>query len=80
MLLSLSSLDLKIAVVEKIKRTNREHQALTIDQLHYPEAVRTCLKQWVYGKKLKASTPINKIHVSEKGQFGFSHICSKDNK
>ena len=79
MALSLSSFDLKIAVVEKIKRTNREQPSFDDRSTALSRSSQNMFEAMGIWEKIKeASTPINKIHVSEKGQFGFSHICSKE--
>ena len=79
MALSLSSFDLKIAVVEKIKRTIKEQPSFDERSTALSRSSQNMFEAMGIWEKIKeASTPINKIHVSEKGQFGFSHICSKE--
>ena len=79
MALSLSSFDLKIAVVEKIKRTNKEQPSFDDRSTALSRSSQNMFEAMGIWEKIKeASPPINKIHVSEKGQFGFSHICSKE--
>ena len=79
MALSLSSLDLKIAVVERIKRTSKEQPSFDDRSTALSRSSQNMFEAMgIWEKIKKASTPINKIHVSEKGQFGFSHICSEE--
>ena len=79
MALSLSSLDLKIAVVERIKRTTKEQPSFDDRSTALSRSSQNMFEAMgIWEKIKKASTPINKIHVSEKGQFGFSHICSEE--
>ena len=79
MALSLSSLDLKIAVVERIKRTSKQQPSFDDRSTALSRSSQNMFEAMgIWEKIKKASTPINKIHVSEKGQFGFSHICSEE--
>ena len=79
--LALASLDLRIAVVEAVARSADNHPsfderstALSRSSQRLFEAIG------LWPEIVSASTPIRKIHVSEKGRFGFAHIDAAEQK
>ncbi len=79
--LALSPLGLRVAVVEAVARSaatqpsfDDRSTALSRSTQHMFEAMG------LWDSIESASTPIRKIHVSEKGRFGFSHIDADEQK
>jgi len=79
--LALSPLGLRVAVVEAVARSassqpsfDDRSTALSRSTQHMFEAMG------LWERIESASTPIRKIHVSEKGRFGFSHIDADEQK
>ncbi|MEM9404274.1 MAG: FAD-dependent monooxygenase, partial [Pseudomonadota bacterium] len=77
--LALATLDLRIAVVEAVPR--REIEQPSFDERstalsRSSQRLFTALGLW--DDIVAAATPIQSIHVSDKGRFGFSHIDARE--
>ena len=73
--LALSTLDLRIAVVEAVARRAAEQPSFddrTTALSRSSQRMYTALGLW--DDIVAAATPIDSIHVSDKGRFGFAHI------
>jgi 2-octaprenyl-6-methoxyphenol hydroxylase len=79
MALAISSLDLRIAVIEKIERDHDKQPSFddrSTALSRSSQSMFTALGLW--DEIRDASKAIKTIHVSDKGRFGFSHISAKE--
>ncbi|MFQ5610189.1 MAG: FAD-dependent monooxygenase, partial [Woeseiaceae bacterium] len=73
--LALAPLDLRIAVVEAVARGSVEQPSFDDRSTALSRSTqRTFEAMGLWPDIIAASTPIKKIHVSDTGRFGFSHI------
>ena len=79
--LALSPLGVRVAMVEVVARSEPEQPSFderSTALSRSSQRMFTALDLWDEIKA--ASTPIQSIHVSEKGRFGFSHIDAEEQK
>ena len=72
---ALSALDLEIAVVEAVARGALEQPSFDERSTALSRSTQRSFEAMGLWSEIKAaSTPIRKVHVSDKGRFGFAHI------
>lgn len=79
--LALSPLGLRVAIVEAVKRDADAQPSFDDRSTALSRSTQRMfevMKLWP--DIVAASTPIRKIHVSDKGRFGFSHIDAKEQR
>ena len=77
--LALATLDLSIAVVEPVARSDDDQPSFddrSTALSRSSQRMFTALGLW--DRIVAASTPIRSLHVSDKGRFGFSHIDAEE--
>lgn len=73
--LALSPLGLRVAVVEAIARGDTQQPSFDDRSTALSRSTQRMFEAMgLWDQVRSASTPIKKIHVSDKGRFGFSHI------
>ena len=81
MSLALSLLDLRVAVVEKVKRSNQIQPSFDDRSTALSRSSKNMFEAMgIWNQISDVSTPIRSIHVSDQGRFGFSHICAKEQR
>ncbi|HJL93143.1 MAG TPA: 2-octaprenyl-6-methoxyphenyl hydroxylase [Woeseiaceae bacterium] len=79
MSLALASLNLRIAVVEKVKPSNQIQPSFDDRSTALSRSSKNMFEAMgIWDQICDVSTPIRSIHVSDKGRFGFSHICAEE--
>jgi len=79
MALTISSLNLSIAVIEKVRREHQSQPSFddrSTALSRSSQSMFTALGVW--DQIHDASMPIKSIHVSDQGRFGFSHITAEE--
>ena len=79
MALAISSLNLSIAVIEKVRREHQSQPSFddrSTALSRSSQSMFTALGVW--DQIHDASMPIKSIHVSDQGRFGFSHITAEE--
>ncbi len=77
--LALSQLDLRIAVVEAVAREATTQPSFDDRSTALSRSTQRMFEALdLWPKIAAASTPIRRIHVSDKGRFGFSHIDAEE--
>jgi len=79
MALAISSLNLRIAVIEKVRRDDQLQPSFddrSTALSRSSQSMFTALGLW--DQILDAATPIKSIHVSDRGRFGFSHVTAEE--
>ena len=79
MALAISSLNLRIAVIEKVRREHQSQPSFddrSTALSRSSQSMFTALGVW--DQIHDASMPIKSIHVSDQGRFGFSHITAEE--
>ena len=77
--LALAPLDLRIAVVEAVARGSAAQPSFDDRSTALSRSTqRTFEAMGLWPDIVAASTPIAKLHVSDKGRFGFSHIDAEE--
>ena len=72
---ALSALGLRIAVVEAVLRSAAEQPSFDERSTALSRSTQRSFEAMGLWSEIKAaSTPIRKVHVSDKGRFGFAHI------
>lgn len=73
--LALAPLGLRVAVVEAIARKSEQQPSFDDRSTALSRSTQRMFEAMgLWDDVVAASTPISKIHVSDKGRFGFSHI------
>ena len=79
--LALSPLGLRVAVVEAVARSASSQPSFDDRSTALSRSTQRMFEAMDLWDRIEsASTPIRKIHVSEKGRFGFSHIDADEQK
>ena len=79
--LALAPLDLKVAVVEAVPRTASDQPSFDDRSTALSRSSQRMFEAMgLWPEIVAASTPIKKIHVSDKGRFGFAHIDAVEQK
>ncbi len=79
--LALAPLNLKVAVVEAVPRSAPEQPSFDDRSTALSRSSQRMFEAMgLWPKIVAASTPIKKIHVSDKGRFGFAHIDAAEQK
>ncbi|TFG39357.1 MAG: 2-octaprenyl-6-methoxyphenyl hydroxylase [Chromatiales bacterium] len=77
--LALAPLALRIAVVEAVARKEVEQPSFDDRSTALSRSTQRMFEAMgLWGEVLAASMPISKIHVSDQGRFGFSHIDAEE--
>ena len=73
--LALAPLGLKLAVVEAVARTESMQPSFDDRSTALSRSTQKMFQAMgLWPEIVAASTPIRRIHVSERGRFGFSHL------
>jgi len=79
--LALSPLGLRVAVVEAIARSATSQPSFDDRSTALSRSTQRMFEAMGLWDRIRsASTPIRRIHVSEKGRFGFAHIDAEEQK
>lgn len=79
--LALAPLNLKVAVVEAIARGAEQQPSFDDRSTALSRSSQRMFEAMgLWPEIVSASTPIESIHVSDKGRFGFAHIDAKEQK
>ena len=77
--IALAPLGLKVAVVEAIARTEAQQPSFDDRSTALSRSTQRMFEAMgLWDRVISASTPIRRIHVSDRGRFGFSHIDAKE--
>ncbi len=79
--LALSPVGLRVAVVEAVARGDKSQPSFDDRSTALSRSTQRMFEAMGLWDRIRsASTPIRRIHVSEKGRFGFSHIDADEQK
>lgn len=79
MALAIASLNLRIAVVERVQRDQLQQPSFDDRSTALSRSSQSMFQALgLWDEILSASTPIQSIHVSDRGKFGFAHITAKE--
>ena len=79
--LALSPLGLRVAVVEAIARSATSQPSFDDRSTALSRSTQRMFEAMGLWDRIRsASTPIRRIHVSEKGRFGFAHIDAEEQR
>ena len=77
--LALAPLGLNIAVVEAVERTASEQPSFDDRSTALSRSTQRMFEAMgLWPEIVAAATPVKKIHVSDRGRFGFSHIAAEE--
>jgi 2-octaprenyl-6-methoxyphenol hydroxylase len=77
--LALAPLGLRVAVVEAVARRDEQQPSFDDRSTALSRSTQRMFEAMDLWQEVKAAaTPISKIHVSDKGRFGFSHIDAEE--
>jgi 2-octaprenyl-6-methoxyphenol hydroxylase len=77
--LAIAPLGLRIAVVEAIPRTEPQQPSFDDRSTALSRSTQRMFEAiGLWDEIVAAATPISRVHVSDKGRFGFSHIDAKE--
>jgi 2-octaprenyl-6-methoxyphenol hydroxylase len=79
--LALAPLSLRVAIVEPIARTSAAQPSFDDRSTALSRSTQRMYEAMaVWDDILAAATPVTRIHVSDQGRFGFSHINAEEQK
>ncbi len=79
--LALAPLSLRVAIVEPIARTADTQPSFDDRSTALSRSTQRMYEAMgLWGDILAAATPITRIHISDQGRFGFSHIDAEEQK
>ena len=77
--IALAPLKLKVAVVEAVARDEAQQPSFDDRSTALSRSTQRMFEAiGLWDRLIPASTPIRRIHVSDRGRFGFSHIDAKE--
>ncbi len=79
--LALAPLSLRVAIVEPIPRTSDTQPSFDDRSTALSRSTQRMYEAMgLWDKILEAATPVTRIHISDQGRFGFSHIDAEEQK
>ena len=79
--LALAPLSLRVAIVEPIARTSAAQPSFDDRSTALSRSTQRMYEAMgLWDDILAAATPVTRIHVSDQGRFGFSHIDAEEQK